>query len=100
MMSSIESIMDRNGLTIEDIDWLVPHQANMRIITSISELMKFPLEKIMINIDRYGNTTSATIPLCLWEWEKRLKKGDKIILTSFGGGFTWGAIYLVWGYGI
>jgi 3-oxoacyl-[acyl-carrier-protein] synthase-3 len=98
MISSIEDILNRNNLTIEDINWLVPHQANKRIITSISELMDFPLEKIMINIDRYGNTTSATIPLCLWEWENRLKKGDKMILTSFGGGFTWGATYLVWGY--
>jgi len=98
MIASIEDIMRRNGLTIDEIDWLVPHQANMRIITSISDLMNFPIEKIMININKYGNTTSATIPLCLWEWENRLKKGDKVILTAFGGGFTWGATYLIWGY--
>jgi 3-oxoacyl-[acyl-carrier-protein] synthase-3 len=76
----------------------VPHQANHRILTSVADALGFPMEKVMINIHKYGNTTAATIPLCLWEWEKQLKKGDKLILTAFGGGFTWGATYLTWAY--
>jgi len=91
-------ICERNHLTNDSIDWLVPHQANRRIIDSIAEKMGLPPEKVMINIERYGNTTAATIPLCLWEWEKKLKKGDNLILSAFGAGFTWGAIYLKWGY--
>ncbi|HOT89364.1 MAG TPA: beta-ketoacyl-ACP synthase III [Bacteroidales bacterium] len=91
-------IMKRNNLTSEDIAWLVPHQANMRIIEATANRMKLDKEKVMINIERFGNTTSATIPLCLWEWESQLKKGDNIILSAFGAGFTWGSIYLKWAY--
>lgn len=96
MSSTIQNIMDRNQLTPDDVAWLVPHQANMRIITSVSEQLNFPLEKVMINIQNYGNTTSGTIPICLWEWEDKLNKGDHIILSSFGGGFTWGSTLLKW----
>jgi 3-oxoacyl-[acyl-carrier-protein] synthase III len=98
MSSSIEKVIQRNGLTKEDISWVVPHQANMRIITSVAETLEFPLDKVMINIEKYGNTTSGTLPLCLWEWESKLKKGDYIVLAAFGGGFTWGAILLRWAY--
>lgn len=91
-------IMERNNLKSEDISWLVPHQANLRIIDATAERMGLEKEKVMINIERYGNTTTATIPLCLYEWEKQLKKGDKIVLAAFGAGFTWGSIYLKWGY--
>lgn len=91
-------IMERNNLTSEDVAWLVPHQANLRIIDATAERMGLPKEKVMINIQRYGNTTAGTLPLCLWDWEKQLKKGDKIILSAFGGGFTWGAVYLTWAY--
>lgn len=98
MQDTVQEIMKRNGMSNEDLQWLVPHQANMRIITSLSEMMDFPIEKVMINIQKYGNTTAATLPLCLWEWEPKLKKGDNIILTAFGGGFTWGSVYLKWAY--
>jgi 3-oxoacyl-[acyl-carrier-protein] synthase-3 len=91
-------IMERNQLTAEDVDWLVPHQANLRIIDATAERMGLPKEKVMVNIQRYGNTTAGTLPLCLWDWEKQLKKGDNIILSAFGGGFTWGAVYLKWAY--
>jgi 3-oxoacyl-[acyl-carrier-protein] synthase-3 len=91
-------IMERNKLKAEDIAWLVPHQANLRIIDATGRRMGLPPEKIMINIQKYGNTTAATIPLCLWEYEKQLKKGDRIILAAFGGGFTWGSVYLKWAY--
>jgi 3-oxoacyl-[acyl-carrier-protein] synthase-3 len=91
-------IMKRNNLTADDIAWLVPHQANMRIIEATANRMKLDKEKVMINIERFGNTTAATLPLCLWEWESKLKKGDNIILAAFGAGFTWGAIYLKWAY--
>ena len=91
-------IMERNGLTAEDVDWLVPHQANKRIIDATADRMNLPPEKVMLNIDRYGNTTAGTIPLCLWDYESRLKKGDDLIISAFGGGFTWGAIYLRWAY--
>jgi len=91
-------ILNRNKLSADDISWLVPHQANMRIIEATANRMKLPKEKVMINIEKYGNTTAATLPLCLWEWEKQLKKGDNIILTAFGAGFTWGSVYLKWGY--
>lgn len=91
-------IMEKNHLTSESVDWLVPHQANLRIIDATAERMGLPKEKVMINIQRYGNTTAGTLPLCLWDWEKQLKKGDNIILSAFGGGFTWGAIYLKWAY--
>lgn len=91
-------IMKRNGLTSETLQWLVPHQANMRIIEATAQRMKLEKSKVMINIQKYGNTTAATLPLCLWEWEDQLKKGDNIILASFGAGFTWGSIYLKWAY--
>lgn len=91
-------IMEKNGVTPETLTWLVPHQANMRIIEAVARRMGIPKEKVMINIEKYGNTTAATIPLCLWEWESRLKKGDNIILAAFGGGFTWGSLYLKWAY--
>ena len=91
-------IMERNNLKPDDIAWLVPHQANLRIIDATGRRMGLPPEKVMINIENYGNTTAATIPLCLWEYEQKLKKGDVLILAAFGGGFTWGAIYLKWAY--
>lgn len=91
-------IMDRNNLKADDIAWLVPHQANLRIIDATGRRMGLSAEKVMINIQNYGNTTNATIPLCMWEYESKLKKGDKLILAAFGGGFTWGSIYLKWAY--
>jgi 3-oxoacyl-[acyl-carrier-protein] synthase III len=91
-------IMKRNNLTADDIAWLVPHQANLRIIDATANRMNLDKSKVMINIEKYGNTTAATLPLCLWEWEPKLKKGDNIILVAFGAGFTWGAIYLKWAY--
>jgi 3-oxoacyl-[acyl-carrier-protein] synthase-3 len=91
-------IMDRNELTADDVAWLVPHQANKRIIDATAARMGVGSEKVMINIERYGNTTNGTIPLCLWEWESKLKKGDNIVLAAFGGGFTWGAVYIKWAY--
>ncbi|RYZ53503.1 MAG: ketoacyl-ACP synthase III [Sphingobacteriales bacterium] len=91
-------IMERNSLTAENVAWLVPHQANKRIISATADRMGLSEEKVMINIERYGNTTNGTLPLCLWEWEKRLNKGDNIVLAAFGGGFTWGATYLKWAY--
>ncbi len=91
-------IMEKNNITADTLAWLVPHQANMRIIEATARRMGISKEKVMINIEKYGNTTAATIPLCLWEWEKQLKKGDKLVLTAFGGGFTWGSIYLKWAY--
>ncbi|MBK6634045.1 MAG: ketoacyl-ACP synthase III [Chitinophagaceae bacterium] len=91
-------LMERNNLTADDIAWLVPHQANLRIIDATANRMGLPREKIMINIQKYGNTTAGTLPLCLWEWEKKLKKGDNLILSAFGGGFTWGATWVKWAY--
>jgi 3-oxoacyl-[acyl-carrier-protein] synthase-3 len=91
-------IMKRNDLTSEDIDWLVPHQANLRIIDATANRMGLPSEKVMVNIQKYGNTTAGTLPLCLWDWESQLKKGDNLVLSAFGGGFTWGAVYLKWAY--
>ena len=91
-------IMNRNNLKSENVDWLVPHQANLRIIDATASRMGLPDDKVMINIQKYGNTTAGTIPLCLWDWEKQLKKGDNLVLSAFGGGFTWGAIYLKWAY--
>ena len=93
-----EEIMNRNNLTADDVAWLVPHQANKRIIDATARRMGVGEDKVMLNIQRYGNTTNATIPLCLWEWENQLNKGDNIILAAFGGGFTWGSIYLKWAY--
>lgn len=91
-------ILEKNNLTGDDIAWLVPHQANKRIIDATAKRMGLAEEKVMINIDHFGNTTNGTIPLCLWEWESKLKKGDNIIIAAFGGGFTWGSIYLKWAY--
>ena len=98
MADVAEEVLRRNNLTGNDIAWLAPHQANMRIIQATADRIGLPIEKVMLNIERYGNTTAATIPLCLWDWEKQLKKGDNLILAAFGGGFTWGAAWLVWGY--
>jgi 3-oxoacyl-[acyl-carrier-protein] synthase-3 len=91
-------IMQRNQLAADDINWLVPHQANMRIIDATAERMGLDKSKVMINIQRYGNTTAGTLPLLLWDWEKQLKKGDNLIFAAFGGGFTWGSLYLKWAY--
>lgn len=91
-------LLERNNLTGDDIAWLVPHQANLRIIDATANRAGIPKEKVMINIHKYGNTTAATIPLCLWEWEKQLNKGDNLILAAFGGGFTWGAAWIKWAY--
>lgn len=91
-------IMEKNHLVADDIAWLVPHQANKRIIDATASRMGIGSEKVMLNIHKYGNTTNGTIPLCLWEWESQLKKGDNIILAAFGGGFTWGAVYIKWAY--
>ena len=93
-----EKILNRNNLTGDDIQWLVPHQANNRIIDATSKRMNLPDKKVMKNIHKYGNTTSATLPLCLYDYEKKLKKGDKLVFAAFGGGFTWGAMYLTWAY--
>jgi 3-oxoacyl-[acyl-carrier-protein] synthase-3 len=93
-----EEIMKKNNLTAADVAWLVPHQANKRIIDATSRRMGVGDEKVMLNIEKYGNTTTATIPLCLWDWETKLKKGDNLVLAAFGGGFTWGSIYLKWAY--
>ena len=94
----LQDSLEKNNLKSDDIAWLVPHQANLRIIEATARRMDLDREKVMINIERYGNTTTATIPLCLWEWEDKLKKGDNIILAAFGGGFTWGSMYLKWAY--
>lgn len=91
-------IMEKNHLTSDDIAWLVPHQANLRIIDATADRMGITKDKVMINIQKYGNTTAGTLPLCLWDYESQLKKGDNIILSAFGGGFTWGAVYLKWAY--
>ena len=91
-------LLERNNLTGDDIAWLVPHQANKRIIDATANRMGLSQDKVMLNIERYGNTTAATIPLCLWEWESKLHKGDKIVLAAFGGGFTWGATLIKWAY--
>lgn len=99
MADITEQVMKRNGLTGEDVAYLVPHQANLRIIDATARRANLPAEKVMINIQRYGNTTCATIPLCLWEWEPKLKRGDNLLLAAFGGGFAWGSIYLKWAYG-
>ena len=98
MAEAAATVMERNHLGADDIAWLVPHQANLRIIDATAERMGVGREKIMINIQKFGNTTNGTLPLCLWEWENKLKKGDNLILAAFGGGFTWGAIWLKWAY--
>jgi 3-oxoacyl-[acyl-carrier-protein] synthase-3 len=91
-------VMERNNLVADDIKYLVPHQANKRIIEATANRCGIPMERVMLNIEKFGNTTNGTIPLCLWEYEKQLRKGDNLILAAFGGGFTWGAIYLKWAY--
>ena len=91
-------VMQRNNLTADDVKWLVPHQANLRIIDATQRRTGLPAEKVMINIQKYGNTTAGTIPLCLFDWEDQLKRGDNLILAAFGGGFTWGSVYLKWAY--
>lgn len=98
MTDTCQKVMARNNLTNNDIQWVVPHQANLRIIKMVISSLKIDQQKVMINIEKYGNTSSATIPICLAEWEPQLKKGDKLILTSFGAGYTWGTVYLIWGY--
>jgi 3-oxoacyl-[acyl-carrier-protein] synthase-3 len=91
-------IMEKNNLTSNDVSWLVAHQANKRIIDATASRMGIGPEKVMMNIERYGNTTAGTIPLLLWDYEKQLKKGDNLVISAFGGGFTWGAIYVKWSY--
>lgn len=98
MAGVAEEIVARNGLTKGDITWIVPHQANMRIIDAAAKRLDVDSSKVMVNIQKYGNTSSGTIPICLWEWESQLKKGDNLILAAFGAGFTWGANYVKWGY--
>ena len=98
MTSTFTTLIERNNLKKSEIDWLVPHQANMRIINSVADMLDFPKEKVMINIQNYGNTTAGTLPLCLADYETKLKKGDKIVLTAFGGGFTWGSTLITWAY--
>jgi 3-oxoacyl-[acyl-carrier-protein] synthase III len=98
MADAAYDLLQRNHLTGEDIAWLVPHQANKRIIDATASRIGIPNEKVMVNIQRYGNTTAGTIPLCLWDWEKQLHKGDNLVLAAFGGGFTWGATLVKWAY--
>jgi len=93
-----EQIVKRNNLTNNDIDWLVPHQANKRIIDATAKRVNLPEDQVMVNIQKYGNTTSATLPLCLADYESKLKKGDNLVFAAFGGGFTWGSILLKWAY--
>ena len=98
-MSEITAtIAEKNGLSKENIDWVIPHQANMRIIDAVASRLAVSMEKVMVNIQRYGNTSAGTLPLCLWDYEQRLKKGDNLIFTAFGAGFTYGAVYVKWGY--
>lgn len=98
-MSDVSAeLAEKNQLTKDSIDWVIPHQANLRIIDAVAHRLEVPAEKVLINIEKYGNTSAATIPLCLWDFEEKLKKGDNMILTAFGAGFTWGAVYVKWGY--
>ncbi len=96
MLTSTQDVMKRNNLTADDVDYLIPHQANLRIIEAVADRAKFPLDKVLVNIQHYGNTSAASIPLCLDEYKDKLKKGDRLVLTAFGAGFTWGAMYLIW----
>ena len=98
MGNDVSEIFKRNGLGADDVDWVVPHEANLRIIEAVVKRAEIPIEKVMINIDHYGNTSSATIPLALWDYESKLKKGDNVIMTAFGAGFVHGASYYKWGY--
>lgn len=97
MLTSTQDVMARNDLSVDDVKYLVPHQANLRIIEAVADRAKFPMEKVLVNIEHTGNTSAASIPLCLDEYKDRLHKGDKLMLTAFGAGFTWGAMYLIWG---
>ena len=98
-MSDVTALIaERNGLSKDNIDWIVPHQANLRIIDAVANRLEVPLDKVMVNIQHYGNTSAGTLPLCLWNFEKKLKKGDNLIFTAFGAGFTYGAVYMKWGY--
>ncbi|MEL6720424.1 MAG: beta-ketoacyl-ACP synthase 3, partial [Bacteroidota bacterium] len=98
MSSVVKQVMERNNLATDDINWLIPHQANIRIIETVAKMADFPMERVVVNIQKYGNTTAGTLPLCLYDWESKLNKGDNLILTAFGGGYTWGATYLTWAY--
>jgi len=98
MSDACEAIITRNNLNKDDIDWVIPHQANQRIISAVTQRLDVPEEKVMVNIERYGNTSAGTLPLCIWDYENKLKKGDNLIFTAFGAGFVWGAIYVKWGY--
>jgi 3-oxoacyl-[acyl-carrier-protein] synthase-3 len=98
MSNLTAEIAERNGLTKDNIAWVIPHQANMRIIDAVARRLDVPLDKVMLNIQKYGNTSGATLPLCLWDYERRLRKGDNLIFTAFGAGFTYGAMYMKWGY--
>lgn len=98
MSNTTAEIAERNSLSKDSINWIVPHQANMRIIEAVANRMEVPMDKVLINIEKYGNTSAGTLPLCIWDFEKQLKKGDNIIFTAFGAGFTWGALYMKWGY--
>ena len=98
MSDACEAIITRNNLNKDDIDWVIPHQANQRIISAVTQRLDVPEEKVMVNIERYGNTSAGTLPLCIWDYEDKLKKGDNLIFTAFGAGFTWGAVYVKWGY--
>ena len=98
MSDACEALIERNHLSKEEIDWVIPHQANQRIIAAVTQRLGIPPEKVMVNIERYGNTSAGTLPLCLWDFENKFKKGDNLIFTAFGAGFAWGAIYVKWGY--
>lgn len=98
MLQASESVMEKNGLTVDSINWFVPHQANLRIIEAVGHRLQIPEKKVLVNIQHYGNTSAASIPLCLDEYKHKLKKGDKILMTAFGAGFTWGAMYLIWAF--
>jgi 3-oxoacyl-[acyl-carrier-protein] synthase-3 len=98
MVESSQEVMARNGITVENVDWFIPHQANLRIIEAVGGRLGIDPNKVLVNIEHYGNTSAASIPLCLDEYKDKLKKGDKLVLTAFGAGFTWGAMYIVWGY--
>jgi len=98
MTDTVNQVLARNDMKIEDLDWLVPHQANIRIINAVGNHLEIDPEKVMVNIENYGNTTAATLPLCLADYESKLKKGQNVMLTAFGGGFTWGALLLKWNY--
>ncbi|MCI5560119.1 MAG: beta-ketoacyl-ACP synthase III [Phocaeicola sp.] len=98
MSAVVTDLAQKHGLNGDNIHWVVPHQANLRIIDAVAQRLEVPMDRVMINIGRYGNTSAGTIPLCFWDYEKQMKKGDNLILTAFGAGFTWGAVYLKWGY--